>query len=109
MIKDFFKIVAFFIAAFTIGAFIVIIKVLKTILEILFTPVIKNSMNDSLYVLIIKQIGVFILYTSSAIVFYLIRLQFNDDRSLMDILITMWCVMIVIEGIIPMVKEYIKK
>ena len=109
MIKDFFKIVAFFIAAFTIGAFILIIDLLKTLLEILFTPIIKNSMNDSLHVLFIKQIGVFILYTSSGVVFYLINLQFNSDITLMDNLITIWCVMLVIEGILPMAKQYIKK
>lgn len=109
MIKDFFKIIVFFIVAFTIGAFILIIDLLKTLIEILFTPIIKNSMNDSLHILFIKQIGVFILYTSSAVVFYLIKLQFDSDISLMDSLITIWCVMIVIEGIIPMAKQYIKK
>ena len=109
MIKDLFKIIVLFTAAFTIGAFIVIIKVLKTILKILFTPIIKNSMNDSLHVLFIKQIGVFILYTVSAIVLYPIQLAFNGDSNLIYNLIIMWCIMLVIEGIIPMVKEYIKK
>lgn len=109
MIKDIFKIIVFFTSAFIISITILLIKVCKTVLSLVFTPVIKNSMDCPLHILFIKQIGVFILYSLSAIAFYYIQLPFNTGDTLINILVSMWCVMLVIEGIIPMAKEYIKK
>lgn len=110
VIKDLFKHIIFFAALIIIIGVILIIKVCKFILGILFTPVLKNSMDDCpLHILFIKQLGVFLLYTASGIAYYYIHLLFNSDINLMDNLITMWSFMIVIECIIPMIKQYATK
>ena len=109
VIKDLFKSAVFFIASFIISGLALIIKVCKIILGRIFTPVLKDSMDCPLHILFIKQLGVFLVYTSSAITYYYIHLLFNSDIDFMDNLITMWCAMIVIECIIPMVNQYIDK
>ena len=109
MIKDLFKSIVYFIASFIISGLALIIKVCKIIISRIFTPILKDSMDDPLHILFIKQLGVFLVYTASAITYYYIHLLFNSDIDFMDNLITMWCAMIIIECIIPMVNQYIDK
>lgn len=108
MIKDLFTVIVYYIASYAINGLVLIIKGCKEIIGFIFTPTIKISMDDPLYVIFIKQMVIFILYTASAVTCYYIHLLFDSNINLMDNLITMWCVMLVVECIIPMVKRYIK-
>ena len=109
MIKDILKTILFFIAAFTIGGLVMVIYACTKICGFLFTPCIPNQMEGSMSILMIKQTLVFIMYTFAGVCLYLLDLHSNTDANIMNSLLIMWTIMIIIEGIIPMIKEYIKR